>query len=250
MVKTQKLVPEVYYNRSRDFQALGRVYDIIFNYLKTSNDTLSNLPYSEDIDDKLIPLVATTLGFQQTHEYNANQLKILCSCFASILRNKGNMSSISELVKVLESAENTTASCKYAVDTDKCLLTIYLPLGISDTALLEDMLYYVLPAGMSYRIIKQPLIQNEPLKDVMFISSDRSTLTLKANYNMTASQVTQFERNESIDKSTATGIGRIEDMHIIQYPQNGSLEKAVVADQENSPEDITLAPKDTTNVGE
>ena len=30
MIKTQELTPEVYYKKSRDFQILGRIYDIIF----------------------------------------------------------------------------------------------------------------------------------------------------------------------------------------------------------------------------
>lgn len=241
MIKTKNSVPEVYYNRSRDFQLLGRIYDIIFNYLKTNVQILDTLPYSEDIDDKLIPLLSTTLGFKQTHEYNTQQLKVVCSSFIHILRNKGNFSAITELLQLLANVENTQESYQYTVDDDNpYVLNIYLPLSISDTSLFEDMLYYVLPAGMSYRIIKQLIIENKPSEDTVFIASDRSTISLKTNYNLLSSQITQQEVNEYLEKSTSTGLGRIEDMHVIQYPRDEAIQVSVKKDQEESPEDVEL----------
>lgn len=253
MIKSKNLVPEVYYNRSRDFQLLGRIYDIIFNYLKTNTEIIDAVPYSEDIDDKLIPLISTTLGFKQTHEYNTQQLKVLCSSFVTILRNKGNLSSIDTLLSILSNVENTKERCyREITDDDPYTLKIYLPLSISDTALFEDMLYYVLPAGMSYRIIKELVIENEPVRDELIVSNERATLKVKANYNLVASQVTQQATNEYIEKSTDHGLGRIEDMHVIRVKDiaEHGIENCVPKNQSDIPADQELAPKTNNNAGE
>ena len=235
MIETKNLVPEVYYNRSRDFQVLGRIYDIILNYVKTNTQVINNAPYSEDIDDVLIPLISTTLGFKQTHEYNTNQLKVLCSSFVSILRNKGNFTAIETLLSILGNVENTKDSYDYAIDKNNpYLLNIYLPLSISDTSLFEDMLYYVLPAGMSYRIIKELIIEETDTKTTMFISSDRSNLKIERNYNIISSQITQPNMNPHMENSTDVGIGRLEDMHIIQHQPDTEQLRAEESDERDA----------------
>ena len=40
MIKLQELTPSVYYEQSRDFQFIGRLYDIVLNYIKTNADNL------------------------------------------------------------------------------------------------------------------------------------------------------------------------------------------------------------------
>ncbi len=237
MIKTKKLVPEVYYNRSRDFQLLGRIYDIVFNYLKTNSEIIESMPYSEDIDDKLVPLISTTLGFKQTHEYNTEQLKVLCSSFSYILRNKGNITAIDTLLKVIANVENTTEPYFYTIDAENpYLLKIYLPINISDTSLLEDILYYILPAGMTYRIIKELVIQNKTMLTKMGVSNERATLKVTGNYNMLASQVPQDGMNPYIVDSSGHGLGRIEDMHIIQVKDN-------TQDNENIEKVVTLSER-------
>ena len=218
MIKTQNLVPEVYYNRSRDFQLLGRIYDIIFNYLKTNIDTINNAPYSEDLDDKLVSLVSTTLGFKQTHEYNTEQLKALCSTFVKVLRNKGNLNSIQYLLNLLANVEANTDTYYWSVSEDNpYLLNIYLPLSLTDTSLFEDMLTYVLPAGMSYRIIKQLLLPVDTLEDIFYFGNDYGSISIRSNNQVAAGQLATLENMTKVVNNTreydpsVVGFGRIED---------------------------------------
>ena len=156
MIKTQNLVPEVYYNRSRDFQLIGRVYDIVFNYLKTNIDTISNLPNTDEVDDKLVNLVSTTLGFKEYHSYNVKQLKALCSIFTVVIRNKGNIQSIQYVLDMLCNIENSSTKAEIVTDTkDIYNLKVFIPQDISDTTLFQDILNYILPAGMSCTIIQE-----------------------------------------------------------------------------------------------
>ena len=90
MIKLQNLTPEVYYKESRDFQLLGRLFDLVLNAVKTDTDLLYNLPLSTNSDEKLLELLALTLGFKPKHQYNARNLKAVCSVFSEILRKFGD----------------------------------------------------------------------------------------------------------------------------------------------------------------
>ena len=54
MIKLQELTPSVYYEQSRDFQFIGRLYDIVLNYIKTNADNLYTLPIGKNMDEKLL----------------------------------------------------------------------------------------------------------------------------------------------------------------------------------------------------
>ena len=44
MIKLQNYTPEIYYKESRDFQFIGRLYDLVLNSIKTEVDLLYYLP--------------------------------------------------------------------------------------------------------------------------------------------------------------------------------------------------------------
>lgn len=139
---------------------LGRVYDIVFNYLKTNIDTIPNAPLSDDVDDKLLELVCTNLGFKGFHNYNINQLKALCSIFNIVIRNKGNIQSIQMVLNMLTNIENVTTLASVVVDDDDTSkITVFIPEEIKDITIFEDVLDYILPAGMQCEIIQQKAIK-------------------------------------------------------------------------------------------
>ena len=61
MIKLQDYTPEVYYRESRDFQFIGRLYDLVLNYVKTNADLIYSLPLSDNSDNQFIDLMAMTL---------------------------------------------------------------------------------------------------------------------------------------------------------------------------------------------
>jgi hypothetical protein len=172
MIITQKLVPSVYYDKSRDFQLIGRIYDIVFNYLKANIDTLYNNPLSNNSDKQLIDLLTYTLGFKAKHKYNTNQLMAVCSSLMLIMRNKGNLKSIDYTLQALLKSEGITDTGNFNISNNK--LTIYCSAKLSDTILLSDMLDYILPAGMTYNIVKQIQL-NENSTDYALINKDASS---------------------------------------------------------------------------
>ena len=153
LIKFQDLTPEVYYKRSRDFQYIGRLFDLVLNNAKMNTDIISSLPLNPDMDPRLLDLLALTLGFKSKHEYNTKQLAALCSIFPFVLRNKGSKLAIETACNALLNAEGITKEA--SIEVSDQTVSIFLPSELSDLNLLKDLLNYVLPAGMSCSLVQE-----------------------------------------------------------------------------------------------
>jgi hypothetical protein len=154
MIRLQNLTPEIYYRQSRDFQFIGRLYDIVLNYSKTNADNLNSLPIGDDMNESLLNLLAYTLGFKASRNYNTRQLLAICSVLPEIIRYKGSLNAIVIAVNALLSAEGTKQSLDYEIEPKKSI-TLYLDQNLSDLSLLRDLLNYIIPAGISCSFVKE-----------------------------------------------------------------------------------------------
>ena len=155
MIKLQDLTPKVYYDYSRDFQFIGRLYDLVLNSVKTNAANLYNLPCGKNMDEQLLNLLALTLGFKITkQQYNSKQLRAICESLPTILKHKGSIQALVLAVNVLLAAEGITQSLDYEV-IPKQGVVLGVAQELEDLTLLEDLLDYLLPAGLSCTIIKK-----------------------------------------------------------------------------------------------
>ena len=172
MIKSQNLVPNIYYNESRDFQLFGRIYDIIFNYAKTNIDLMENFPINNYTDSKLIELLARTLGFNNKLSYRNDDLNAICNVFITLMRNKGSLKSIESLVNTILNVSNINKKSKVTLDetTSYPLVVINIPDVISnpEIKLLEDVLDYILPIGVCYNIKTTTLVDSD--KGILFVN--------------------------------------------------------------------------------
>lgn len=154
MIKLQDLTPEVYYKQSRDFQFIGRLYDIVLNYIKTNADNLYYLPIGQNMNEQLLNLLALSLGFKPKNNYNSKQLLAICSVLPEIMKNKGSLQSMITAVNALLAAEEIDQALDYTL-TSKRNITLYISQQLSDLTLLTDLFDYILPAGMTYELVKE-----------------------------------------------------------------------------------------------
>jgi hypothetical protein len=184
MIRLQNLTPEVYYKESRDFQFLGRLFDLVLNSVKTEADLLYNIPLSDNSDTKLLELLAMTLGFKPKHQYNARQLKAICSVFSEILKNKGSIKSLKIACEALFNAMDINQELDYdfTEGTDKTELNLYISQEFEDLIILNDLLGYIIPAGMSYNIIREFHIKNTSNTNIGL--SDTVNVKLMDNTNL------------------------------------------------------------------
>lgn len=154
MIKIEDLTPDIYYKRSRDFQFIGRLYDIVLNSVKTNVDLLYQLPIGINSSLESTDLLATTLGFTPRNKYNADQLKSVCSVLPLIMKNKGSLKAIQILINAILNVEGITDILKCEVNNETNTLVIAIPDKLTDLTLVYDLLDYLIPAGMSCEIIK------------------------------------------------------------------------------------------------
>jgi len=164
MIKLQNYTPEIYYKQSRDFQFIGRLYDIILNSVKTNSDVIYDIPKSNAADSKLIDLLALTLGFSPRHRYNIRQLAAVCSILPRILKTKGTQSAIEMACQAVLTAEGIKDKIKLepaiiAGISSNTSYNLFIPQQLSDISLIKDLLDYILPAGITVEI-KRAQFQN------------------------------------------------------------------------------------------
>ena len=172
MIKLQELTPSVYYEQSRDFQFIGRLYDIVLNYVKTNADNLYTLPIGKNMDEKLLNLLAFTLGFQSKHQYNSKQLLAICSVLPLILKHKGSLNAILIAVNSILYAEGINQALDYEFKDNN--LVLYLSPDLSDLTLLKDIMIYILPAGIGCDMIKE--IQSVNKIETVLTTKDEVTV--------------------------------------------------------------------------
>ena len=172
MIKLQELTPSIYYEQSRDFQFIGRLYDIVLNYIKTNADNLYTLPIGKNMDEKLLNLLAFTLGFQSKHHYNSKQLLAICSVLPLILKHKGSLNAILIAVNSILYAEGINQALDYEFKDNN--LVLYLSPDLSDLTLLKDIMVYILPAGIGCDMIKE--IQSVNKIETVLTTKDEVTV--------------------------------------------------------------------------
>lgn len=215
MISVYRSTPRTYYDDSRDFQFIGRLFEALFNYLKMNVDLSRYDQLSSNSDVRMLPLLAKTLGFESKHEYNTEDLKALCSSFASILRKKGSIGGIEDAVNAFLSAQNIgTEAYPSRNPNDYMDLTIYLPEDAGDTALLEDVFDYILPAGMTYNFVRAQAARDPSTTELRASSRvthgkypipdlGRVTRGEAEGSPVNASRPDQFESKDKRDKLTS-----------------------------------------------
>ncbi len=149
--RVQEKTPEVYTSTSRDFQLLGRLYDCIINGIKFDTDSILDIVNTENIDNKLLKLLQTKLGFFSSKDITDEALRYILKAFPTILKHKGSLKSIRQAVctflklngiksKVYIRKINNNLTSPY-------LIEISLDEKIDNTYILNEILKYILPTG-------------------------------------------------------------------------------------------------------
>lgn len=205
MIKLQNYTPEIYYKESRDFQLLGRLYDLVLNSIKTEADLLYYLPLSTNSDEKLLELLALTLGFKPKHQYNAKHLKAVCSVFAELMKYKGSIKALKIACEALFNAMDISQALDYdfTKGKDNAELNLYIAQEFGDITILNDLLTYILPAGMSCNIIREFHLLTDSQTNIG-LQDTVETYTINT---LETSQLADLSRTTNLTELTKTKIG-------------------------------------------
>jgi hypothetical protein len=154
MINFYKQVPTIYSSASRDFQYLSWLINVVLNSVKHNIDDIYYLPSSKT-DSNLAELLALTLGFKVRRNYDQTQLISLASIIPSILKNKGSLRAVQIAGNALVRSSGSTGIFDVTVEDGQ--LEVIFPKELVDITLFMDILPYILPAGMSCRVIRKTL---------------------------------------------------------------------------------------------
>jgi hypothetical protein len=154
MINFYKQVPTIYSSASRDFQYLSWLINIVLNSVKHNIDDIYYLPSSKT-DASLAELLALTLGFKVRRNYDQAQLVALSSIIPSILKNKGSLRAVQIAGNALVRSSGSTGAFDVTVKDGQ--LEVIFPKELVDITLFMDILPYILPAGMSCKVIRKTL---------------------------------------------------------------------------------------------
>ena len=153
--------PEVYSEKSRDFQLLCRLYDCVINGVKFDTDNIAKITDSHEIRTNLLPLLQTKLGFFTKIHMEDEALRRVLETFPLMVKNKGSLKAIGWAINVylktqgvrgsvliVNTLENTTVYNTPLPDHTIIigLNTIYQ----GSQTQLREVLKYILPAGFMY----------------------------------------------------------------------------------------------------
>lgn len=162
--RTQNNTPTIYVESSRDFQLFCRLFDTIVNSLRFRTRTVLNLTNPMKLNDRMLKLYATKVGFITDREIDANVLRYILAAFPYIIKNKGTKLGIEQAVYTILKAENTIDPPYVEIinkfydngefiPNKSYIINIYLAARIYNKVALEELLKYVIPAGYIYNIL-------------------------------------------------------------------------------------------------
>jgi hypothetical protein len=170
MINFRDQVPSVYTSASRDFQYIGWLINIVLNSVKHNVDDLYTLP-NTNVDSKMSELLAMTLGFKVKRNYDQKQLAAVAAILPSILKYKGTMRAVEMAAEALITASGALGDAEYEVINAQ--LVVRIPKDITiDITLFLDLLDYILPAGMTCRVIRENRA-NRRLENIYVKHKDR-----------------------------------------------------------------------------
>jgi hypothetical protein len=152
MINLYDQVPSIYTSASRDFQYLSWLFNIVLNSVKHNIDDIYNLPNTTG-DPKLAELLAMTLGFKIKRNYDQKQLAALVAILHSALRYKGTEKAVLMAAEALVKSMGSLGEAKVEVEGTEIRVT--LPKDLIDITLFLDILDYILPAGMTCRVVRK-----------------------------------------------------------------------------------------------
>lgn len=147
-------VPDIYVEKSRDFQLICRIINIIANAMAEKADNLINNLDIDNIDEELLYPLVRKLGFT-THKYfPSNILKNIAENFPYLIRNKGTLNAVRDAVYTVISANQTVKILNIYYDSSDSKITITSDVSNKYLDYIEELLEFVVPIGVTWDYVQ------------------------------------------------------------------------------------------------
>ena len=152
MIWFQNNVPQVYVEESRDFQLIGRIIETIINANIYNNNSILSTLDAKKINERLLELLATKVGFYHKHNIDVKVLRYIISAFPYIIKYKGSKKGIESAINVILKIEQPMEPPEINIDNINYSINIYTNKKLVNKDALSDILEYIVPVGYTYSI--------------------------------------------------------------------------------------------------
>lgn len=224
MIYNRDNVPAAYSDKSRDYQVLLRLFDLVTNFIKLDIETFSYLISPELCPNHMLPLLASYLEYDYDYNETYESNRTVMRYFPKLLRHKGNEIGMKSaiLLSCDISSEKMPNLNEIIADYDYANATIYIyyPSYLNKV---RDLIEVVRPAGM--RVV---LLTYDRIKAVEVVGIYDDLLIInQEDYYGTLKESTSDGRNYYIlDEGNKYIIGIGNDSRSVisdDYKENGSL---------------------------
>ena len=154
LIRLQNNIPQIYTDKSRDFQLLCKAYDCIFNGIKFDIDTLTDTINTKKCNTMLLSLLQTKLGFFTNNDITDDDMRYVLLAFPIIIKNKGSLKAIKQTLNVflklnhIKTGVYVSIINKASITTeDPYSIRIGIESDLKDVTVLNDIFKYILPTG-------------------------------------------------------------------------------------------------------
>lgn len=173
MFRVEQNVPEVYVEQSRDFQLYSRLYDLVFQSARFSIDSMEQVSDTMRCNDKLLPLIATKVGFFTDLNLTNYADRQVLSAFPYIIKYKGSLMGIQLVANLFERIMNVKSSVE---QKDRNRVVIKFEDYSPNVKLLYALLDYIRPTGL---VIDYEVVTRTPKSSTDFgISENINVITI------------------------------------------------------------------------
>lgn len=171
MINLEKDTPVEYSKQSRDYQVFVFLYNALFNQVKMYVDLIKNI-WTDNIDTKLLDLRSYTLNFIPKFEWENQDLLGVTNCFRYLVRTKGTEDAIKKALEILSRIKgiDLIPGSDSRIIVENGIVKLLVSEEIDDIGNIEDLLRYILPAGLPYEVIKYSRVSTS-FKDKIVVDS-------------------------------------------------------------------------------
>jgi len=102
IIRTQRMLPEVYADESRDFQVFTRLMDAVYNSCKFNIDSMNYISDARYINTELLKLLADKFGLEinDVDQLKDDEIRTILRCLPYLIKYKGSYRAIEGLVNM------------------------------------------------------------------------------------------------------------------------------------------------------
>lgn len=216
--KIRDNVPDVYVKKSRDFQLLCDLFDIVNNGVKFDIDSIMDLSDTTLTREAMLPYLQGKLGFKTSKALPQDKLRTLLKCFPSIVKKKGSRKGIEAAICLFLNAMHTDSTYDIHVfnnDRQDVYGNYIVIVSINDNLLknlniLDDLLTYVLPAG--YKVNYELAYEVDTLRTNVHPKDTITVTLMNEHFGSIPRKVWKDDQNNKIYTLEKEGFGPFSDV--------------------------------------